>query len=273
MNRQGEPAIFEPDYYQRLYDTEERHWWSRGMRKAMRGLLNERLAERRNLRVLDVGCGTGYTLFSLAKHYCLDPHVVGSDLSQHALEFCRRRGISCLVRANAERLPFVAESFDLILCIDTLQHLSSEAAMSTLEGIAHLLAPGGLLFLRTNSVWGHRKLTGVDPDRYRRYPPRQVVSLLEQAGLSVERATHLNALPSLWGALKEFLGPPRSAPALGPGLSIRLYPSQLAWLNELLYWLLCLEALWLEHSGLDLRFGHSTGFVARCPVERSSRGA
>jgi 2-polyprenyl-3-methyl-5-hydroxy-6-metoxy-1,4-benzoquinol methylase len=56
------PQIFEADYYQKLYEIEENHWWEMGLRDAMDALFHKALAGRQNLRVLDVGCGTGYIL-------------------------------------------------------------------------------------------------------------------------------------------------------------------------------------------------------------------
>jgi SAM-dependent methyltransferase len=67
------PRIFEAAYYERLAAAEERHGWSRGMRRAMRSLLLPRLPARRPLRVLDAGCGTGLLLGELRQLAGVDP--------------------------------------------------------------------------------------------------------------------------------------------------------------------------------------------------------
>jgi len=261
----GVPQIFEPDYYQRLHDIEERHWWASGMRDAMAALLRDALAGKRQLRVLDAGCGTGYLLTHL-QSYSLAGDPVGIDLSPHALRFCRRRGASALALASAARLPFASESFDVVICIDTLQHLSPAGADRTaIDEFARLLRPGGVLYLRTNSSRGHAPLTGADPDQYRRYDLAGVSNMLEAAGLRVERATYLNMLPGTWAMLRERVRrSPRAAPAIGPGLAIRSYPRRLSWLNGSMRGVLRCEA-WLLARGLNLPFGHSTAFVAQCP--------
>ena len=41
VNTQSSPQIFEREYYQRLYDIEEKHWWAQGMRDAMVALLHQ----------------------------------------------------------------------------------------------------------------------------------------------------------------------------------------------------------------------------------------
>ncbi|WP_218081767.1 class I SAM-dependent methyltransferase [Anthocerotibacter panamensis] len=270
MNANSVPQIFEPDYYQRLYDLEEQHWWARGMRAAMVTLLARSLAEKRGLRVLDVGCGTGYLLDFLKAHYPLDGEVMGIDVSSHALKFCELRGAKRLMLASATELPFADSSFDLIICIDTLQHLAGAGADQVALGeFARVLAGGGVLYLRTNSALGRRPLAGVDGDQYRRYTVEDVKALLTSTGFGVERATYVNALPGLVGALREYLRPQRhSHHASGPGLAIRPYPPNLAWLNELMYGVSSFEAKLL--GGMDLPFGHSSAFVARRLLENHS---
>ncbi len=263
------PRIFDPAYYERIFGFEERHWWSRGMRRAMLGLLRGRLHAAGSLRLLDVGCGTGHLLGYLARTFSASP--VGADASLYALQFCRQRGLMHLAAAGASELPFPASTFDLVLCVDTLQHVAPAGAdRKAFAEFARLLVPGGVLYLRTNSAVGHRRLRGVDPDLYRRYRRRQLVELATAAGLDVERATYLNCLPSLWTILKE-LADRRAgeAPASGPALAIELQSGIAGWLGEILYGLLLVEAWWVGWLGRDLPFGHSLALVARRRVRRS----
>jgi SAM-dependent methyltransferase len=268
------PQIFERDYYRKLYTLEERHWWARGMRDAMVALLDGLLAGRTGLRALDVGCGTGYLLGFLDGRYPLAGPPVGIDVSAYALDFCRRRSASRLARASAVDLPFASESFDLVVCIDTLQHLSPAGAdRKAVAELVRLLRPGGVLYLRTNSRWGHPPLRGADPDQYRRYDLGTVREMLTAAGAEVERATHLNALPSLWGALREHATPSaRRAAALGPGLAIRPPGGRRAWLDRILYGVSAFEARLLAAFEIGLPFGHSTAFVARRPAGPAGSG-
>ena len=263
------PQIFEPDYYQRLYDIEERHGWAMGMRDAMLALLRRSLAGRKHLRVLDIGCGTGYLLEYLKRRFSLAGEPVGIDISSYALTFCRQRGASAVALANAAQTSFASDTFDLIVCIDTLQHLSPAGAdrLALIE-FARLLRPGGVIYLRTNSALGHVPLTSVDPDQYRRYRLENVATMLAEAGLRVERATYLNAIPGAWALLREYArAGQRPAAAIGPGLSIRPYPPHLAWLNRVMHGLLAFEAWLIGALRFNLPFGHSTAFVAQRPAE------
>jgi SAM-dependent methyltransferase len=256
------PSIFQHDYYQRLYDIEANHWWARGMRRAMDALLHRPLQGRSNLRVLDLGCGTGLLLQYLQR-YGVAGEVIGLDYSDHALRFCRQRGAQALLLGDAVQPPLADASFDLIIFLDTLQHLSPAGADQTaLQACTRLLRPGGWLYLRTNSVLGHRPLQGVDPNQYRRYDRRRLRIMVREAGLQVHRATYLNCLPGLWAALGEYRRlPATDTPAIGPGLAIQVPRSRLK--NRLMQGVLAVEATWVRYA--DLPFGHSLAIVAQKP--------
>jgi SAM-dependent methyltransferase len=259
------PRIFEAAYYERLAAAEERHGWSRGMRRAMRSLLLPRLPARRPLRVLDAGCGTGLLLGELRQLAGAEP--VGVDLALGALGFCRRRGAGRLAAARLPELPLRAGSFDLVLCIDTLQHLSPRGAdREAMAALARLLVPGGLLYARTNAACGRRPLAGVDPDFYRRYRPADLRRLAEESGFEVLRLTYLDAIPSLAAMAREALAPDAApAPAAGPPLELVPPTGSRAALGRVSDALHAIEALWLRLSGARLPFGHSLALVARRP--------
>lgn len=72
-------------------------------------------------RMLDVGCGRGGTVHVIKKFYDAGS-VVGMDLSASAIAFCRRThrypGVSFL-EGDAEQLPFVSESFDVVTNVES----------------------------------------------------------------------------------------------------------------------------------------------------------
>jgi SAM-dependent methyltransferase len=257
------PQIFEPAYYQRLYDIEQSHWWAVGMRDVMVSLFENSVARRQRLRVLDSGCGTGY-LCDFLRRYSISGDVVGLDYSRHALRFCQQRGAYALTLASAVEPPFASESFDLIISIDTLQHLASPGAdRRACDEFVRVLRPGGVLYLRTNSALGHVPLEGVDPNLYRRYRREEVVAMLSAAGLVIDRATYVNFLPSIWAMAREYLTMRRRKTApIGPGLSIR--PQRGGLVNNLLRNELRFEA-WLIGRGIDLPFGHSLAVLVHKP--------
>ena len=79
--------------------------------------------------ILDVGCGTGAFLRALSERGI--PRVVGVDSSHEALS----RSKVPVVVGRAECLQFDSESFDLVACMEVIEHLSSESYHQTLAEI------------------------------------------------------------------------------------------------------------------------------------------
>ena len=111
----------ETEQYRLLAEVEDKHWWSRALRRRVREAL-AKYRPGRGLQILDAGCGTGSLLSSLAR----DHHTVGVDRSALALVYCRNRGQSRLTAATVENLPFNDSVFDAVLSIDVLSHESIE---------------------------------------------------------------------------------------------------------------------------------------------------
>jgi 2-polyprenyl-3-methyl-5-hydroxy-6-metoxy-1,4-benzoquinol methylase len=77
--------------------------------------------------VLDAGCGEGETLDRLGA--VLPPFPVGIDLNQESVEFAAQRLPDATIRqADLLELPFEDSSFDLVLCLEVLEHLPDPAA-------------------------------------------------------------------------------------------------------------------------------------------------
>ena len=84
--------------------------------------------------VLDVGCGTGllYAFIAEKNEYC------GIDSSTEMLSIARKQhGHAQFVRGDARHLPFREKSFELITCVDMLQHIDNiQPVLSALSEIS-----------------------------------------------------------------------------------------------------------------------------------------
>jgi len=94
-----------------------------------------------NIRVLDVGCGRGGTLFYI-KHNYKPMIIVGLDISQENIKFCRSKNekINFIV-GDAENLPFKEQVFDVLINIESALHY--ERSLFFRE-VARVLVRGGL---------------------------------------------------------------------------------------------------------------------------------
>ena len=93
-------------------------------------------AEHRPESVLDAGCGEGETLVRLAGILPEDVH--GIDISAEAVSLARERAPGAdVTTASLLELPYEDDRFDLVLCLEVLEHLHQPgAAVAELARVA-----------------------------------------------------------------------------------------------------------------------------------------
>jgi ubiquinone/menaquinone biosynthesis C-methylase UbiE len=89
-------------------------------------------------RVLDIGCAKGFLVKDLL---ALGIDAYGLDVSKYALMNCEPEVVGRLQIGSAEDLPFPNNSFDAVLCINSLHNLPRNLCKATLEQMERL-APG-----------------------------------------------------------------------------------------------------------------------------------
>lgn len=98
--------------------------------------------------VLDAGCGTGYGTLILAQagaRRCL-----GIDISEDAIARARegeRDERAEFMLGDITELPLEPESFDLITCFETIEHVTERDQERLVSELARLLRPDGLLLI------------------------------------------------------------------------------------------------------------------------------
>jgi SAM-dependent methyltransferase len=115
-------------------------------------------------RALDVGTGAGTLALALAP---LVREVVGVDVVPELLESARRKAPPnvTFVEADATRLPFEDESFDLVCCRRTLHHVARpELAVAELTRVTR---HGGGVFV-DDQIAPVDPLAAVELDRFER---------------------------------------------------------------------------------------------------------
>jgi len=124
-------------------DWRERRLWQERHQAARLRQIADFCGPVAGRRVLDLGCGMGGLAVALRLAGALaighDPHRAYGDIC--ALRASRYGLPLPFVTATGEALPFRDGAFDLILCLDVLEH--AESLDRTLGEIARVLAPGG----------------------------------------------------------------------------------------------------------------------------------
>lgn len=100
-------------------------------------------------RVLEVGCGTGNYVRSLAGSQGWDAY--GLDPSPAMLSSQRSEAeLVPLILGRAEQIALAADTLDLVLSVDVIHHVADKAAFYA--GVARVLRPGGQVCTVTDSA-------------------------------------------------------------------------------------------------------------------------
>ncbi len=136
-----------PEGYDRLWGSEEARTQYLAEANGARTRLTREIVDHvihlvgEHSRVVDIGCGVGELLVALRLR-CLGISVAGLDFSAKAIEGARRNlpGGEFVLHEIAN-LPYPTDTFDLVLCTDTLEHM--ERPREVVEELARICGPGG----------------------------------------------------------------------------------------------------------------------------------
>jgi SAM-dependent methyltransferase len=181
--------------------------------------------------------------------------VVGVDLSELALSFCRQRGLVRLSQSTVASLPFEDRLFDLVVSFDVLYHRAVRDYHQALAEFHRVLRAGGRLFLRLPAYNWLRGRHDVAIHTSRRFTTSELRQALTTAGFVVEKSSYANTLlfPTALGKrLLERVVPQKHASDVHPNP-----PWQDAFLARFLF----AEARWLARYSLP--FGLSVVVIGR----------
>lgn len=167
-------------------------------------------------RVLDIGAGNGrFARAAAAAHW-----VVALEISTEAIATMRpkagERGHPAICQASGLRLPFAAESFDVVVSQDLIEHLHPSQLAPHLAEAYRVLAPGGRYLLHTPSSLHGSTSFGLHLREYRLrelrraaqacgFRPRWICLSLSRVGWTGTAPAWLSPLletwESFWGAL------------------------------------------------------------------------
>lgn len=140
-----------------FYDQQAELWWQEDATIAPLNRLNplrfqyfdQSIPNWSRLKVLDVGCGGGFTCEFLAQRGAT---VWGMDQSSACIEaakaHARLSNLNIHYRVGmAESLPWEDGCFDVVVCVDVLEHVKDPS--QPIAEIARVLKPGGLFCFDT----------------------------------------------------------------------------------------------------------------------------
>jgi len=232
-----------------IANAEGGFWWYRGMREVLDSVADPWLRNRKVVRMLDAGCGTGY--FARLVEQQRGWQVYPIDLAWEGLTHARGMGLSRASQSDVAALPFRDGCFDVVTSMDVLIHFPRGEEQRAFAELARVTAPGGLLILRVSALDILRSRHSQFAHEKQRFTRARLIHRIQEAGLRVLRCTYANSLLLPVALAKFRIWEPmlRKEPESG----VKPVPR---WLDSLFYSCLRAESKLLG-SGLDLPIGQS----------------
>ena len=175
------------DYELQTHQAEDRHWWYRGRRTVLDGVIAN-LGLPGGARILDAGCGSGRNMVELSRHGT----VTGIELSETSVALARERGAGEVIAGSLLEMPFAQDSFDFAVTLDVIEHLEDD--LGALRELRRTVVPGGALLVTVPAyqwLWsGHDEIN----HHHRRYTRGSLQKVAEEAGWRQQRTTYFNSL-------------------------------------------------------------------------------
>ena len=171
------------------------------VRKILIGELRRKRESRKQLKILDIGCGSGQFL-RLAEELSFECY--GIDVSEAAVAEAAKVTKAKLIRKDIqESSGFPDEYFDIRLCLEVLEHL--RRVVDVLCEINRILKPHGLLVISTPNANSLQRIISPsknscvnDPQHLLLFTPFTLSFLISRLGFKIEKCeTYFVTLPFL----------------------------------------------------------------------------
>ncbi|MDB5170462.1 MAG: methyltransferase type 11 [Candidatus Saccharibacteria bacterium] len=170
--------------YATMAERESTYWWHLGRLRIIETYLQKATNGKKNVKILNVGCGTGGTLALLEKYGVVD----NIDISDDAIAFMKQLGYSRIKKVNDIALPFKDESYDLVVAFDVLEHIKEDE--QALKEWHRVLTSDGAVIITVPAyqwLWGEHD---VSLHHQRRYTTRLLKRTANAAGLTPGRLSY-----------------------------------------------------------------------------------
>lgn len=162
---------------------EDNHWWFATRAWAIETFL-DRLPQKQNLDVLDVGCGAGNMIHHLAQY----GRVRGIEVDARPVKIAQQRGYDVRLGDATQTIPFPDASFDVVTALDVIEHVDADE--NILREAFRVLRPNGALLITTPAfqwLWSHNDTLNAHK---RRYTAGELRVKMERADFKLERLSY-----------------------------------------------------------------------------------
>ena len=175
--------------YDRMAEIDGEHWWFAARREIIAKLIEREGPTGRNLRILEVGCGTGSNLKMLTAFGRVD--AIEPDDPARALA-SERSGLAVKGGLLPDGVQLEDGAYDLIVLFDVLEHIPDDKG--TLQALRRKLAPGGRLIVTVPAMPWLWSAHDVAHHHQRRYTARTLSKVFAEAGFRIRYRSYFNAV-------------------------------------------------------------------------------
>jgi len=155
--------------------------------------INEHLPEKKNKKILDVGCYLG-SFLDFAREQGAETH--GSELDENYVDYVKAKGHACYY-GTIEDLDLPDQYFDVITLQEVFEHVTHPVDM--LASLRQLLSPGGLLIVEVPNMSFHYVKGKIEKNILKKLMNRPEVGLAPHHHLNHFTVKSLNHLLSQKG--------------------------------------------------------------------------
>ena len=248
-------AFYPVDAHDRLIKIEQGNFWFVSRNKLLQNLFIRYFPVVNNLKMIEIGCGTGFVLAGLAERFP-SMTLFGADPYLSGLQYAKKRVPEAeFIQMDAGISPFL-EEFDVVGIFDVLEHIEDDRKV--LQEIRKSLKPGGGLLITVPQhpwLWSSND---VRAGHRRRYTRKELTTKLKEAGFRIEK---INSFVSLLlpfmiaGRFKAIIFPKRNTENIQVGLRLPHYVNSI-------FKLICSLEGYLFNLGMPFRVGGSLVCVA-----------
>jgi 2-polyprenyl-3-methyl-5-hydroxy-6-metoxy-1,4-benzoquinol methylase len=135
------------------------------------------------LKILDVGCGSGWLSLELNKY----GEVTETDFSQKSIEKLKSEHPDVnWVAGDFLSIDLPENYYDIVTCLETIAHVPNQMAFA--EKMAKVTRPGGILLLTTQNEYVWSRTSSLKPPgegQIRNWPTRSKLIELFEVNFSI----------------------------------------------------------------------------------------
>lgn len=155
---------------------ENSHWWYR-IRKDILKTTVSRYGS--NLQILDAGSATGGNSLMLSE---MGHFVVSVEKSKFGIEAQRLKKID-VVEADIGAMPFPDESFDVVVCLDVLEHICDD--LQAVKELFRVLRKNGIAIIAVPESMKLWSAHDIAVNHLRRYEKKDLLHLLRDGNFKI----------------------------------------------------------------------------------------